>query len=120
LEVDLFTKYGGMATVEALVRSFYSDVLDSPTLSPFFKGYDVETIIQHQIAFISQVMGGPIQYKGRELGDAHYGLRITEAQFGDVAQLLHQNLEDYGVEESDIATIIGRVASTKDAVVNAG
>ena len=115
--MTLYEKYGGFATIHSIVQNFYDDVLEDELLSPYFKGISMQNLIRHQTEFLSQLLGGPISYDGRTLKKAHQHLKITQQAFGRVAELLQENLEDAGVEEEDINTIMSIVASTVDDIV---
>ena len=115
--MNLYEKYGGFATIHSIVQNFYDDVLEDELLSPYFKGISMENLIRHQTDFLSQLLGGPISYDGRTLKKAHAHLNITQKSFNRVAVLLQENLEDAGVEEADVTTIMTVVASTVDDIV---
>lgn len=117
-EESLYDKYGGFATVSTLVHKFYEKINATPDLEPYFENTDMERLIDHQTKFLCMVLGGPNEYKGRELKAAHKNLRITTPHFGIVADILQETLEEGGVEDKDVATIMGVVGGTKDDIVN--
>jgi truncated hemoglobin YjbI len=55
--MTLFDKYDGVTTVTLIVRAFYKEVLGNPKLKPYFAGVDDESLIHHQIGFISHLLG---------------------------------------------------------------
>ncbi len=113
----LFKKYGGLKTFSAVVSSFYTKVLDSSELEPFFRGVDMERLMSHQTHFIVKALGGPDAYKGRDIAAAHSNLQISDENFTEVAELLSDALEEAGVEEQDVETIINTIASLKNQIV---
>lgn len=115
--MSLFEKYGGFGTVNSIVRNFYRDVLDTPSLNTYFHNIDMETLIDHQTKFLSHAMGGPATYTGRTLKAAHKHLKITTASFNEVAEILQDALEDAGMEKLDIEAVMGIVASTVKDIV---
>ena len=116
-EITLYEKYGGLGTIQSLVRNFYADVLAEEMLKKYFQPISMERLIQHQIDFISQILGGPITYSGRTLREAHQTLRIKKIEFELVAKLLRENLEDFEVEPEDIDAIMTIVAGTLPEIV---
>jgi hemoglobin len=64
------------------------------------------------------ILGGPASYSGRDLRAAHERLNITGKDFFLVADLLEETLEEAGVEDEDIETIMKIVASTQVDIVN--
>ncbi|MGA1285970.1 MAG: group I truncated hemoglobin [Rubrivivax sp.] len=116
--MTLFDKYGGVRTVKGVVSAFYRDVMASPSLRPYFEGVDLPRLIEHQVKFISHVMGQPASvYEGRTLEAAHQGLRISPQAFGEVAAILEKVLRNAGVEDADVATIMSTVAAARPSVV---
>jgi hemoglobin len=113
----LYDKYGGFTTVNKLVQLFYKKVGESEDLAPYFKGVDIQVLMDHQTKFFSEILGGPVKYTGPQLKQTHARLGITEAAFSEVAELLQETLEDMSVEEDDIAIIMGIVGGVKSDIV---
>lgn len=116
--MTLFDKYGGVPTVSRIVSQFYREVMSRPLLQPYFEGVDMRQLIDHQVKFISHVLGQPASvYEGRTLSAAHGGLRITGEAFGEVAQILKQTLLNAGMESADVDSVMGAVAGARGAIV---
>ena len=113
----LYDKYGGFSTVNKLVQSFYRKVGESDSLAHYFVGIDLQTLMDHQTKFFSGILGGPVEYTGPHLKQTHARLGITEEAFSEVAELLEETLEDMGVEEGDIETIMGVVGGVKSDII---
>jgi hemoglobin len=116
---NLYDKYGGFATINSIVVQFYDNLLENDDVSHFFENISMEKLIDHQTKFLCQVLGGPADYSGRELKDAHLPLKITEKDFGVVATVLRETLQTAGVEAQDLETIMGVVGGTKNQIVSA-
>ena len=115
--MTLYDKYGGFSTIHQIVRNFYQDILAEDSLKGYFKNVSMDFLINHQTDFLSQLLGGPIQYRGRTLREAHQQLHITRHDFNLVGRLLQENLEDAGVDADDVATIMEIVVSTLPDIV---
>ena len=113
----LFEKYGGFATIGDVVHSFYEKIMDTESLEHYFWDVDMNRLMAHQTDFLAMVLGGPSNYSGRSLKEAHRHLKITVEDFLTVAELLEEALEEAGMEDQDIEMVIGIVASTKDDIV---
>jgi len=113
----LYDKYGGFATVNKLVQSFYRKVSESENLAPYFEGVDIQKLMDHQTKFFSGILGGPVEYTGRELKGVHAKMGITEDAFSEVSELLEETLEDMDVEDVDIETIMEIVGGVKSDIV---
>ncbi|MFO0124795.1 MAG: group I truncated hemoglobin [Betaproteobacteria bacterium] len=116
--MNLFEKYGGVPTVSRIVSRFYREVLERPTLRPYFEGVDMARLISHQVKFISHGLGPPASVdEGRTLELAHGGLRITGAAFAEVAGILRATLVEAGMVPEDVDTVMGAVARARTAIV---
>ena len=115
----LFDQYGGFSTFSAIVSNFYQKIMDSDELAPYFDGINMERLMDHQTNFIAKALGGPDKYKGRDLKAVHQKFKITLPHFKEVAELLAEALEEAGVTEEDVKTIISVVGSLQDQIVSA-
>jgi hemoglobin len=113
----LYDKYGGFATVNKMVQSFYKKIAESENLTLYFEGVDMQRLMDHQTKFFSGIMGGPVEYTGRQLKGVHACLGITEDAFSEVTELLEETLEDMGVEDADVETIMEIVDGAKSDIV---
>ena len=117
--MSLFEKYGGFATISKLVSDLYDELIENKITAPYFDRSDLKALMDHQVKFLSQALGGPEQYDGRAMNVAHTGLKISEEAFDEVAKTVQFVLEDNGVEDEDVTHIIGILASLKGDIVDA-
>ena len=75
--MTLFEKYGGISTVQAMVRDL-REVLDDETLAPFSLT-QMETLIAHQVDLFCYVLGGPCSFNLERLRSGHAGLKMQQA-----------------------------------------
>jgi len=114
---SLYDKYGGFETVSKVVHGFYDKISTSDSLKPYFEGMNTQLLIDHQTKFFCDIMGGPVAFEGRTLAQIHANMNVTEEAFAEVAELLEETFEDFGVEESDIETLMSIVSDVKDQIV---
>jgi hemoglobin len=115
----LYDKYGGMPTMKTLVREFYKDARINPKVGHFFSKLDMEKLIDHQVQFLSFVLGKPVRdYKIHELAKAHHPLDISDSDFDEIGRLLVKTLSKAGVALEDIKLIMGVVLEIRDEIVN--
>lgn len=114
-----YQRIGGGAAVRAVVDRFYELVLGDARLRTFFTASNMAQLKRHQVLMISQVLGGPANYDGRELKDAHAGLRITREDFGLVVCYLIQALEEARVDEAVIGRVVTALGAAENDVVTA-
>jgi hemoglobin len=107
-DITDYERVGGGPAVTAVVDSFYTKVLADPQLSGYFENVDLPRLKRHQVLLVSQVLGGPAQYDGRDLAAAHATLDVTKDDFGRVVDHLVEALQQASVPPD----IIDRVGST--------
>lgn len=105
--VSDYQRIGGGRAVSAVVDRFYELVVADPQLAPFFAQTDMGRLKRHQVLLISQVMGGPADYDGLSLREAHSGLNISNDHFGRVVTHLVAALQEASVPDD----VIGRLGS---------
>lgn len=116
----MFEKYGGFSTVSRIVSAFYDQVMETPALARYFADTDMRQLVDHQTKFIASVMGGPASYSNEQLERVHAKMDITEQDYHAVVGILRETLEDFEVDESDIAAICNDVMNRKRFIVVAG
>jgi hemoglobin len=128
-ELSAFERVGGAPAVKAVVDRFYEQVLADAELARYFAPLDEAGMAQlkrHQVTMISQVLGGPREYTGRELADAHRPLDISELHYRRVTHLLVGTLWQFDVPEdiifdvSELLASLQGVIATKDGEATAG
>ena len=68
---SLFESIGGEGSVNAAVDLFYRKVLMDDTISHFFESVDMDAQRNKQKSFLTFAFGGPNNYSGKSLRDAH-------------------------------------------------
>lgn len=118
---SLFARIGGAAAVDAAVDLFYRKVLDDGRINHFFDDSDMEGQRAKQKAFLTMAFGGPNEYTGKDLRNAHAPLvakGLDESHFVAVAENLQATLDELGVAP-EISTEVMQIAgSTQDDVLN--
>lgn len=115
---SLYREIGGRDAVEAVVEDFYDRVLTDDRLRPYFEGMDVAELRAHQVQFIGAVTGGPMDYDGANMREAHAHLEIDEADFETVGAHLEAALRRNGVDEANVDAIMAEVAALEDPVLD--
>ena len=115
---SVYREIGGRSAVEAVVEDFYDRVLSDEQLIPYFDGMDMDELRAHQIQFISSVAGGPVEYSGADMREAHAHLDIDEADFEAVGAHLETALRSNGVSEENIETVMDEVVALKEPILD--
>ena len=115
--VSDYDAIGGGPAVSAVVNDFYERVLGDPQLAPYFEGVDMPRLKRHQVLLVTQVLGGPNSYDGRQLDEAHEGLGVDHDDFAAVAGHLTSAMRDAGVPDDIVMRAIAGVAATEPDIV---
>lgn len=118
---SLYDRIGGEAAVEAAVDIFYRKVLADPTISEFFDNTDMDEQRAKQKAFLSMVFGGPKEYSGKDMREAHAPLvekGLNDSHFDAVAGHLDATLRELNVPDDLIGEVMAIAGSTRDDVLN--
>jgi hemoglobin len=102
-----YERIGGGPAVGAVVDEFYRRLTTDEQVSHYFDDVSLPTLKRHQVLMITTILGGPNQYDGRALDEAHAPLGITETDYQRVGSHLIACLEDAGVPDD----IQGRVGA---------
>jgi hemoglobin len=68
---SLYEQLGGEAAVNAAVDIFYRKVLSDYRINRFFDKSDMESQAAKQKAFLTMAFGGPNNYTGTDMRQAH-------------------------------------------------
>ena len=116
--MSIYEKIGGEAAVNAAVDIFYRKVLMDDRISEFFDTVDMESQHTKQKAFLTMAFGGPNNYSGKDMREAHKHMALTETHFNAVAENLVATLKELDVPAEIIDEIVAVCLSVKDDVLN--
>ena len=110
---------GRSVTMIRLVTSFYSEVLQSPLLSPYFAGVPMDSLVAKQASFIDTAIQGDPGYSAADLQRLHAHLKIDDQAFDELLAILDNSLRDHAITGGTSSRIHDAFASFRQAIVNA-
>ncbi|OTE97003.1 globin [Crenothrix sp. D3] len=117
---SLFDQLGGAAAVEAAVDIFYRKVLSDYRINRFFDNSDMEKQAAKQKAFLTMAFGGPNNYSGKDMRDAHakfVKMGLNASHFDIVMEHLTATLVELNVPPALIAQVAAIAESARDDVL---
>jgi hemoglobin len=114
-----FDQLGGTPTVKEAVDRFYQLVLADGDLSPYFVDVDMARLKAHQVRLLSHVLGGPNEYEGRDLAEAHADLDISQEHYAKVGGYLTNVLTTMGAGQEIVNAVGATLADVSVHIVNA-
>ncbi len=112
-----YERIGGGPAVKAVVDRFYELILADERLVGFFNEADLSNLKRHQVLLISQVLGGPASYDGRDLREAHAHLDISLDDYLNVVSHLVQAMVEARVPPEIIERVGEALAASQQDVV---
>jgi hemoglobin len=113
----LFGRLKGADGIAAVVSDFYRKVCSDVQLAHYFERTPMPLLQRHMVAFLVQATGGPKDYGGRDMLDAHEHLGITGRDFDRVAEHLMATLREYGIADADSDAVAHAIAPLRPAIV---
>ncbi|MCX7066344.1 MAG: group 1 truncated hemoglobin [Methylococcales bacterium] len=117
---SLFDQLGGAAAVEAAVDIFYRKVLEDYRINRFFDHSDMEAQAAKQKAFLTMAFGGPNNYTGKDMREAHakfVKMGLNDSHFDAVMEHLIATLVELSVPPALIAQVDALAESTRTDIL---
>ncbi|MCO1595085.1 group 1 truncated hemoglobin [Micromonospora sp. RHAY321] len=118
--VSHYDRIGGGSSVKAAVELFYDKVLADPELAGYFTDVDMPSQRRHMTLMLTVVLGGPNEYAGRGLAEAHQPLNIPLEHYVKVGEHLTATLTELGVPADILADVQKVLGQVQDQVVATG
>ncbi len=113
----LFADMGGQAGIDRIVDASVENYLADPRISKIFDESNMDRVrAQFKVQFC-QIAGGPCEYKGHGMAEAHKGLRLTNADFNAVVEDLQAAMDKVGIPFATQNRFLARLAPMQRHVV---
>ncbi len=116
-DASLYERLGGWDNIERIVTRTIDLHLENDKISHFFAPVDRESLEGHVVAFFAAGTGGPAKYAGRDMGTAHAGMEMTDADFDAAVADVLRACKDNGVGETEVAEVKAILESLRPAVM---
>ena len=118
-EETLYERLGGREAIETAVDEFYDRVLSDERLEGFFEDISTTELRAHQTEFLSSVAGGPVEYSGEDMSEAHADFGIDDTDYTLVAAHLEDALAACDIPATDRREVLAAVEDLRDPIVTA-
>jgi len=121
---SLYERLGGINAIAMVVDRFSDQIVANPKLNVNTKLKDWNTKGQLEglkfmrTLWICQATGGPFQYTGRDMHEAHKDLHITLEEFDEVGVEIGRALDHFGVAEREKQELLTTVVAHKGEVAS--
>lgn len=117
----LYERLGGADAVNAAVDLFYRLVLSDGRIARFFDNVNMDDQIAKQKSFLTMAFGGPNNYTGLDMRNAHKKLvekGLNDSHVDAVIENLESTLRQLGVAEKDVKEVTALANSVRNDVLN--
>ena len=120
---SLYDRLGGLAPISVVVSDFIDAVVpdpllnENPAIDAARKAVPAPYLKYHVTAMVCQATGGPCQYHGRGMKEAHIHLNITEREWGRMVTLFKEVLAENKVPAEETQELLEIIDSTKADIV---
>jgi len=97
---SLFTRLGGQSTIDKIFEAFSEKLSKSEELTSFYKDVDTEKLKTNAKAFYAHMFGGPNDYKGKSIPEAHKHLNINEGHLNLYIHLFRAVLTELKIDDT--------------------
>ena len=123
-EQSLYERLGGVNAIAMVVDRFSDKIVENPKLNvnPNLKEWNTKGQLEGlkfmRTLWICQAAGGPFQYTGKDMHEAHRDLHITPEEFDEVGVEIGLALDPFGVPEREKQELLAAVVAHKEEVSN--
>lgn len=107
----------GKDKISDIIEEFYGLAFHDPMICHFFFGFSQEKLTKQQIKFTTMMLGGPKEYQGKPLKEAHKKFKIRKAHFGRRQVILEQVMDKHGLDKTLKQAWLGLEANLKPLIV---
>ena len=125
-ELSLYERVGGIFAIAAVVNRFSDEIITNPKLNvnPALKAWNEEAAATRlpglkfmRTLWVAALTGGPFEYTGLPLSQAHTRFRLTSDDFDEVGAEIVRALDFYGVPEREKKQLVDAYMLSKPDVV---
>ena len=121
---SLYERLGGVNAIAMVVDRFSDAIVENPKLqeNPALREWNdsgqLAGLKFMRTLWLCQEAGGPFEYTGKGMGEAHEQLHITSEEFDEVGAEIARALDHFKVPERETQEVLAAIVARKDEVVN--
>ncbi len=118
--MSLFELVGGAEGVRRFVDELSRRLDDDPELGPLFEGVEGSTLRAHREHYLAAILGGPENYSGRGLREAHRPLGLTDAHLDRFLVVAAESLAATGAPPAAVVEVHELLERLRPVIVTPG
>src|SRR5688572_28479205 len=121
-ERTLFQRLGGSSGIGQLVEDIVALHMENPVIRarfrPFLETEKLVVVKKHLCAFLEAGSGGPGQYTGRSMRDAHRGMNVSATEYMAAIDDILAVLRRHEIDEQTQKDVLAIAYSLKDDILH--
>ncbi len=120
---SLYARLGASSGISALVDDIVARHMENPVIRARFRPYletpdKIAAVKKHTCAFLEAGSGGPAQYTGRTMRDAHRGMNVSEAEYMAAIDDILAALQKRSIDEQTQKDVLAIAYSLKGDILH--
>lgn len=96
-----YQAFGQREGINKLMKAFVQDLMADDRTRPFFQSVDHQRLVAMLTEQVCQATGGPCEYRGRSMTDAHRGMGVKREHFNALVEVLQRTMDRANVPFRD-------------------
>lgn len=119
---SLYERLGGATGISAIVKDAIDAHMANPAINARFLPLKEDTkhfneVRQHLINFLASGSGGPEEYTGKDMTEAHKGMNISQGEYMHVIDDIISTLDKHNIDEDTKKDVLYIAYSLKGTMV---
>jgi len=116
-DTTLYQRLGGQTAIAAVVDDTITNISADPRINARFRNSDTLRLKNGLVELLCDRTGGPCTYRGRNMADAHEGMRIRDDEFDALVEDLVKSMNKFKVPEREQRESVAILARMRNAIV---
>ena len=117
-ERSLYDRLGGKPAITSVVEDFVGNVVSDDAIKFRFRDTDAVAFKAKLVDQICEATGGPCKYVGKNMKEAHAGMKISDAEFTALVNDLKNALGKNKVGDREQTELMAALGGMHDDIVN--
>ena len=114
---SLYERLGGEKAISAVVDDFAGNVLADARINKKFADSNADRLVANLKTFMCMATGGPCQYTGQNMKEAHHRMGVTDGEFSALVEDLVKTLDKFKVPEKEKNELLSALGGMKKDIV---
>jgi hemoglobin len=115
---SLYERLGGKEALTAVVEDLSANVAADSRINHRFAKANIKQFKSNMVDLLCLGSGGPCAYKGLDMKTMHTGMKITEAEFGAMAENVIKTMNKFNVPAQEQGEVMALLGGMKGDIIN--